>query len=205
MDIDRFDFAGKRNFEHKDDHRSPFAFDSDVTVVDSDTEISPPERPSFGFGHDRRPPFAFDSDVTVADSDTDIAPPERPDFGFDFGSRRNRPFDDYEKRPNFGFARDIDDDDDFDDDDEGHPLFNFAIEQPQFGKTQEPWFAHEDNFAAPEQSDGELDAIISEKPFEQSTAPMQAPFDVRSLDGKRDASFAAQGHSQPQFGNRNRR
>ena len=159
-------------FDHR---RPPFGFDSDVTVVDSDTDtqVAPPMPPHFGFDH-RRPPFGFDSDVTIVDSDTDTttAPPEMPSFGFD--------------RPDFD---DIDDDDD-----EGRPLFNFNIERPQFGADQEPWFAREDNFVAPD-FDDDLDSIISEKPFEQATAQIDPPFDIKSLGGKNKHSFAAQGQA----------
>ena len=182
-DFHGFRFDDMKHFE-RDGQHPPIDSDTAISDSDTDTQVAPPERPHFGFDH-RRPPFGFDSDVTIVDSDTDtqVAPPMRPHFGFDH------------RRPPFGFDSDVtivDSDTDTQVAPPELPMFRFGFERAQFDR--EPWFAREDNFVAPD-FDDDLDSIISEKPFEQATAQIDPPFDIKSLGGKNEHSFAAQGQA----------
>ena len=143
----------------------------------------------FGKGNrdGRRPPIEnIDSDVTVADTDTSTAPPERPDFDFGFkGGFHRPPFD-----SDVTVA-------DTDTDTATAPSF----EQPNqtfFGEPDdEPWFAREDNFFAPnfDFDDGALSSIIN-KPMSAPDGDFDDPNDFQRIVGGKRNNFLSTNHQQ---------
>ena len=142
----------------------------------------------FGKGNrdGRRPPIEnIDSDVTVADSDTST-PPAMPDFGFKFHGGFHRPPFDSDVTVS-----------DTDTDTATAPSF----EQPNqtfFGEPDdEPWFAREDNFFAPnfDFNNGDLSSIIN-KPMSAPDGDFDDPNDFQRIVGGKRNNFLSTNHQQ---------